>query len=1206
MRKGEKAFQLLHRLSGQRPAVLFTIEPSNRSDEQAIQKLFSGPETTVNARDFSLRLEDNGQTVPLSAILLAIQSNGHLDLHFEYLASARAFQWLSSLITSSPELQSQRDALSFLLADLFERFFPFLHITLDKSLTPWNGTLFSSVQAISTQLADLESRRWNQARYDGALSVLVQAFLTDHTALRSLYEPQAAILDKASPDLPAGSALFRLLALLQIEEDLQTMVRCGDINGLSTLEKMLIPLMGYQLDGNVTDLSIRLLNQMYDGHSWQQSAAFQPQVRTVDDDFSIEIAFDSLVSLLSRLFVAKGDSPFSDQSLLEKSLLDGLFLQISLPLLASPEAKPLQYDFRSKLGLFRPLKSSRNGEQHLELSLDSFEGTGYYDWNLLLSFPPGLITNPSVTPSSIQTTSHTISLWKVLTENRGLLETDEESRRDVRQLLQQVRGRYIVQPAIREDMLHEVIVDLQDASWDHTGSLTRRGSFKSITGALEAYKKEDSVSMVYLMGALERADFGTAQPFASIDRSQANGLSGGQKAFETLMKQAKDLDLKVLVDATPHLSVRGFHRKYNKCGPCWSLDQFGLVRVALGTDGSEHVWPDCCLLNYRLQATWDQFLQDIESWAERGVSGVRIDCGHCSPMVMPLNLNEILRRDNDGSLHYSPQQILDGLFVLDYEGPAGVFDGTGASGSHAYGGFGAVSVQQQASSGPPRRPRGSYEFKGFSRADRQQFTAPTGFYESKACQEGYANPFFIRTTRRIWSRFPRFLCSAEVYWQRESAAIRSGLVPFASGLNQALGSLFGAGLDKDGKASHLANRTAVDVIYGWFSRERDSYPPNSIVLYASASHYSPYPLAIYGRGAWTAADLLYFLPDVPGTLVGEQQGWLLSYSIHQDKFMAPQSTMSSYAATTTFGVPLSNLATWSSQQMAQHEFTKGIHGHYIHRAKLRQEHAVLRQGGLVPLYARYSHPASREDPWHDRVFAFARFASQELAIIAINFNDAPSDVYIDMEPLRDLYNILTHADPIRSTTASSSSSSSGLQEGVPLEAPAEVLAGHEENYVAELLKRIGNIYCKSDLINPTAEKIFFSEAELLNEKQYVRLNPYESFCWKITPEPPSSTSNRVLFEHSLKRLHKNLEAGVDPNHNLIYTLLIESLERSPSSLLQCIQQLHSQIPQQLIQDFPHLLHRIFHRYAQQHKCETRIVQLLKELRSMAEAETSPA
>merc|ERR1719230_491192 len=112
---------------------------------------------------------------------------------------------------------------------------------------------------------------------------------------------------------------------------------------------------------------------------------------------------------------------------------------------------------------------------------------------------------------------------------------------------------------------------------------------------------------------------------------------------------------------------------------------------------------------------------------------------------------------------------------------------------------------------------------------------------------------------------------AEVYWGREKMAVRSGLIPYASGLSLALLSVFGKGLDKDGAVANLGNRVSVKALYDWYKYERASLPENAMLVQASSTHHSISPVCLFEEGAWAAVDLLYFGPEIPATYVGEQQ-----------------------------------------------------------------------------------------------------------------------------------------------------------------------------------------------------------------------------------------------------------------------------------------------------------------------------------------------
>lgn len=85
----------------------------------------------------------------------------------------------------------------------------------------------------------------------------------------------------------------------------------------------------------------------------------------------------------------------------------------------------------------------------------------------------------------------------------------------------QAQGRVIVQPKIRDEIIHEVWVELQDADWDRgTGNITRKGNFSSIIRALPEYKRQLGITTLYVMGALDRPPW--AGPFSPIDRSTPN------------------------------------------------------------------------------------------------------------------------------------------------------------------------------------------------------------------------------------------------------------------------------------------------------------------------------------------------------------------------------------------------------------------------------------------------------------------------------------------------------------------------------------------------------------------------------------------------------------------------------------------------------------------------------------------------------------
>ena len=513
------------------------------------------------------------------------------------------------------------------------------------------------------------------------------------------------------------------------------------------------------------------------------------------------------------------------------------------------------------------------------------------------------------------------------------------------------------------------------------------------------------------------------------------------------------------------------HRKYRGL-QCKQLDVEGMPICCLGTDGAEHVWKESAHMNYRKKQCWDLFIEDILNWAKKGVSGIRIDSAHCFPLISKANHTEMERMDNDGKFHYTLQEIFDSEFVISSSDDA-----------HSFGYFG-----------------------------------------TQAYKDGYPNPLFIKATSSIWNEHPDFIFCGEVYWGREKNAITSGLIPYSTGIQRALSSVFGVGVNKDGVLARLDQRCNVKAFYDWYERERTTYPENSIIVYPSSNHYSPYPASIYGYGTWSTVDLLYFLPEVPSTYVGEHNGWSMKYDHLSNSFI--RQTIGHYL----------NFSQFSE-----------ISGHYHHRSKMRKTNSLLSSGGMILLYAKIS-----DKEWHDRVFSFARFEKDHMAIIAINFNDVDSYFYIDFTPLKEIFN--------------------------------------EESC----------IYERQDLINPFTTPVYFSLKELLNERQSVQLAPYASLCWSISKVTTSPGVERVLFEHSLNRLQRNLAAGMDPNSNLVYSLLQGALEDESPNCLQKLDEeiklLLGKLPHSAVSDFPKLLQRALRWFGVSKKKESRILAILEVLK----------
>ncbi|EFA80962.1 alpha amylase domain-containing protein [Heterostelium album PN500] len=573
-------------------------------------------------------------------------------------------------------------------------------------------------------------------------------------------------------------------------------------------------------------------------------------------------------------------------------------------------------------------------------------------------------------------------------------------------------GRFIVHPKLREEIMHEVWVDLVEAVWDpYRGEISKKGTLSNLIDSLDKFHKE-GITTLYVMGLLEKLP--NSHPFCPTDRNLPNRALGGNEQFNLLISKAKQLGIKIVIDSTARLSSKQAHRKYNG-SILHTLDSKGQLTRMEGTDSVEFTWPDCVMMNFRKLSVWEMMVQETLAWGDRGIDGVRIDSGHICPLLIRSNLDELYRIDSDDQPHFTNQQIFDGEIVLQPSEEGRNFGYWGTT---------------------PKSPKQSTPF--------------------------YPNPLFIKLTREVWHRYPQFVFLSEVYWERELHSIVSGLVPYSSAIPRALASVFDKAISKDGIVFDLRQRQSVKALYEYYEMRMSTYPQNSIILFPSSNHHSPYPLQIYNAGAWAAVDALYFLPEIPITYIGEQSGWYYHVDIHSSR------------------IKLGMSATPYQLQYPQ------INGHYAHRVTLRKTHTLLRRGGMVPLLCYHA------GGWHDRVFGFARFSGEELAIIAINFDNHETEFYVDCSPLA------------RISTAET-------------------------------------IYRMVDLINPSNPPQYLSLQELLYEKHFVVVPGYSSICWGVYHQVNSPAAVRVLYEHSMIRLKQLLADDVDPSHNLIYSILKKGL-----------------------------------------------------------------
>ena len=199
---------------------------------------------------------------------------------------------------------------------------------------------------------------------------------------------------------------------------------------------------------------------------------------------------------------------------------------------------------------------------------------------------------------------------------------------------------------------------------------------------------------------------------------------------------------------------------------------------------------------------------------------------------------------------------------------------------------------------------------------------------------------------------------------------------------------------------------------------------------------------MYGKASWAAVDILYFMPDIPITFMGEVDGDLhrlgsssvfqaekkatqeprgLKKSASQLRLLlqaeaddAEETKESAPSKQTGLGVKVRSSSSLTAladeQEMAnfQNEVRPDqgfdlskIKSHYEHRRMLRRDKMVLRYGELAPLLAKDDKTTKGSDqPWLSNVLAFARYSLSETAIISVNLSDQTQHFYVDMDKLQ--------------------------------------------------------------------------------------------------------------------------------------------------------------------------------------------------------------
>lgn len=635
------------------------------------------------------------------------------------------------------------------------------------------------------------------------------------------------------------------------------------------------------------------------------------------------------------------------------------------------------------------------------------------------------------------------------------------------------QGRFIVHPeGVTEQQIHEVMVDYKDHDSDPDKD------FFALANEIPKYAKE-GINCLYLMGSLERDNGMTidertgmavevkrpnASPLAITDLSIPNAMLGGHRGYTAVTKAAFDAKIRILIDCMARVSSTRPHHKYRKL-LLHTLDDKDRYALCYGTDGRSIDYEDTSILNYRKLSSWNMVINDTLRVAEKyKVNGIHLDNAQTWPVILELDEEELYRKDADGTAAYTDKQILDGEIVKQCEGQ--------------------------------------------------------GYWDSDSLIK-YPNPIFIKLCREFWAKFPDFLIVGECLGgssleNRQGILARSGIIPRLFKLPVALAAIFGKKLLRNGQVIGCKPET-VSTIKTWYESNRKFTPEGSYLIQSSTSHIWPYPGLLYGRGAWSAVDVLFFMPDVPMTFMEEIHGHIYRRnvtSIYQAKPLPrsylgrPKSqlhlAMEEQEETSSEKkevleikkeekpmkltrvrsmVSLSSLSTPSDSKKKEDNHLgpqfgfdlQNIGAHYEHRRKLRNDRPVLRFGQMVMLDAKHSQGT------HPYILSFARFSLSETAVIATNFTDRNVSFYIDLRNLLPLM---------------------------------------QKHYPPNVVVLFSDWLLDGD-------KEYYFLNELIHEKMPMTLKPFSSLCRGIVICNNDAYAYAVALEKSAIRLNNKMIKGLD-------------------------------------------------------------------------------
>lgn len=78
-------------------------------------------------------------------------------------------------------------------------------------------------------------------------------------------------------------------------------------------------------------------------------------------------------------------------------------------------------------------------------------------------------------------------------------------------------------------------------------------------------------------------------------------------------------------------------------------------------------------------------------------------------------------------------------------------------------------------------------------------------------------------------------------------------------------------IQRDGRIDSVSP-SDISLIKDWYNENYKDLPEGALIVQSTSGQVWPYPALLYGRGNWSAVDLLFSLPDLPMTFMDEIDG----------------------------------------------------------------------------------------------------------------------------------------------------------------------------------------------------------------------------------------------------------------------------------------------------------------------------------------------